>query len=102
MLLEIAALVRLRVTRPDLERPWRIPLGTVGTSALVAPSFAISLAVCVLSLAESSRTAIACGGSLACTLSVGLYWHVRGSRSPVAGGGESTEPRREAESTKMR
>ena len=49
-LLEFAALVWLRIKRPDMARPYRIPYGTSGVIALcVAP-----VALCILSIALSN------------------------------------------------
>jgi amino acid transporter len=53
--LEFVAFVKLRVSRPDLERPFRVPLSTAGSIAML-----------------SIPTALACATSLACvTASLG-------------------------------
>jgi amino acid transporter len=53
--LEFVAFVKLRISRPDLERPFRVPLSTAGSIAMLA-----------------IPTALACATSLACvTASLG-------------------------------
>ncbi|XP_051138480.1 probable polyamine transporter At3g19553 isoform X1 [Andrographis paniculata] len=37
MLLELAAFVKLRVDKPELQRPYRVPLGTVGAATMCLP-----------------------------------------------------------------
>ncbi|CAA6657509.1 unnamed protein product [Spirodela intermedia] len=58
MLLEFAAFVRLRIKKPDLHRPYRIPLGTFGVTVFCLPPSL--LIVLVMSLA-SARTFIVSG-----------------------------------------
>ena len=57
LLLEYLAFIKLRVTRPDLHRPWRVPLGTVGCALVFLPSVAFTLAVILMA---SSSTYIFC------------------------------------------
>ena len=46
LIVELAAFVRLRVSEPDLVRPWRVPGGTVGaTLAAAVPSALAALAM---------------------------------------------------------
>ncbi len=47
LLLEFAALIRLRITRPDLERPFRIPGGKVGIG-LALSSLLIFAVACIV------------------------------------------------------
>jgi amino acid transporter len=39
LLMEYAAFVKLRITHPDLHRPWRLPFNTVGCVLLFIPPF---------------------------------------------------------------
>ncbi|XP_020096414.1 probable polyamine transporter At3g19553 [Ananas comosus] len=58
MLLEFAAFVKLRIKKPDLHRPYKIPVGTVGAVLIcIPPTFLILI---VMSLA-SIRTFIVSG-----------------------------------------
>ena len=50
LLLEFAALVWLRIKRPEMARPYRIPYGTFGVIALCIPPTAL----CLLSIALSN------------------------------------------------
>ncbi|XVE93486.1 hypothetical protein REPUB_Repub01dG0196900 [Reevesia pubescens] len=51
MLLEFAAFIKLRVTKPDLHRPYRVPLQTFGVTMLcLAPSFLLVLVMCLASV----------------------------------------------------
>jgi amino acid transporter len=50
LMLEFAALIRLRVREPDMPRPYRIPLGLAGLVALSAPP----VVLCLISIALSS------------------------------------------------
>ena len=49
LLLELSAFIKLRIYQPDLHRPYRIPLNTVGCILLLTPTFMFTLVV--LSLA---------------------------------------------------
>jgi amino acid transporter len=49
LLMEYAAFIKLRISRPDVERPYKIPLGTIGCTILFTPP--IMLTVLVLGLA---------------------------------------------------
>ncbi|GAB2292140.1 hypothetical protein Dimus_026391 [Dionaea muscipula] len=50
MLLEFAAFVRLRVIKPDLHRPYRVPVGTFGAVLVcLAPAFLLILVMCLAS-----------------------------------------------------
>ena len=49
LLLEYCSFIKLRISKPNVERPYKIPLGTVGCAILFAPS--ILLTLLVLSLA---------------------------------------------------
>ncbi|XP_078430366.1 amino acid permease family protein [Wolffia australiana] len=65
MLLEIAAFIRLRIKKPDLHRPYRVPLDTVGVSVFcMLPT---GLLVLVMALA-SSRTFVVSG----CVILIGF------------------------------
>jgi amino acid transporter len=58
LILEFAALVWLRVKRPDMPRPYRVPFGTLGAVAISIPP----VALCVLSigLADDITTMTGC------------------------------------------
>jgi amino acid transporter len=45
LLLEYAAFFKLRISKPDLERPYRIPLNTFGCAILFFPAIAATLLV---------------------------------------------------------
>nr|DAD41468.1 TPA_asm: hypothetical protein HUJ06_015790 [Nelumbo nucifera] len=48
MLLEFAAFIRLRVKKPDLQRPYRVPLQTFGVTMLcLPPAFLLVLVMCL-------------------------------------------------------
>jgi len=47
MILEFAALVRLRISRPEMSRPYRVPYGITGVIAISVPP----VALCLLSVA---------------------------------------------------
>uniref|UniRef100_A0A7N0TMI3 Uncharacterized protein n=1 Tax=Kalanchoe fedtschenkoi TaxID=63787 RepID=A0A7N0TMI3_KALFE len=50
MLLEFAAFIKLRITKPDLHRPYRIPLQTFGVIMLcLPPSLLLLLVMCLAS-----------------------------------------------------
>jgi amino acid transporter len=51
LILEFAALVRLRVTRPEMARPYRVPFGVAGVVAISIPP----VALCLLSIALSNQ-----------------------------------------------
>lgn len=51
MLLEFAAFIRLRIKKPDLYRPYRVPLHTFGVSMLcLPPAVLLILVMCLASL----------------------------------------------------
>lgn len=50
MILEFAAFIRLRIKKPDLHRPYRVPLGTVGGTILcLPPTLLLMLVMCLAS-----------------------------------------------------
>ncbi|XP_074564752.1 putative polyamine transporter At3g19553 [Curcuma longa] len=58
MLLEFAAFIKLRVKKPDLHRPYRIPVGTGGAVAIcVPPAILLVLVMCLASM----RTVVVSG-----------------------------------------
>lgn len=56
--MELLALITLRVTEPELHRPFRIPLRTPALALLCAPALAFCLGVVVLSLYNGRATRI--------------------------------------------
>ena len=47
-MLEFAAFLKLRIARPDLERPYRVPLSTGGCVVLLAPpTLLLALVMCL-------------------------------------------------------
>jgi amino acid transporter len=68
LLLEFAALIRLRLTRPEMARPYRIPGGTAGVTLLSLPP----MALCVISIVISN-TATKYVGLIAAASGVAIY-----------------------------
>mmetsp|Transcript_12946 Transcript_12946/g.13879 ORF Transcript_12946/g.13879 Transcript_12946/m.13879 type:complete len:158 (+) Transcript_12946:3-476(+) len=66
LLLEYAAFFKLRISRPNLERPYRIPLSTIGCAIFFFPSIAATLLV--MSLATFTTYYFAVGSLLICYL----------------------------------
>jgi amino acid transporter len=52
LLLEYSAFIKLRISRPDLERPYRVPMNTVGCTLLFIPP--IFFTVTILCMADYS------------------------------------------------
>jgi amino acid transporter len=51
MILEFAALIWLRINKPEMARPYRVPFGVAGTIAISIPP----VALCVLSIALANQ-----------------------------------------------
>ncbi|EOD07584.1 hypothetical protein EMIHUDRAFT_249501 [Emiliania huxleyi CCMP1516] len=67
--LEFVALIKLRVSRPELARAYHIPLsGTLPLSLFLSLPIAVSLAVCYVTLVEAADSA----GIIVCGLLVGV------------------------------
>jgi amino acid transporter len=62
LLMEYAAFVKLRVSQPDLKRPYRIPLNTFGCILFFSPS--ILLILLVLALANNATYLMFAGVAL--------------------------------------
>lgn len=58
--LQFAALVKLRISEPDLERPWKIPGGTWGLALLLVPCISILVAVTYFAVTGSRATTVLC------------------------------------------
>nr|XP_027106073.1 probable polyamine transporter At3g19553 isoform X1 [Coffea arabica] len=59
MLLEFAAYIRLRIKKPDLHRPYKVPLQTFGATMLcLPPALLLALVMCLASL----KTYLVSGG----------------------------------------
>lgn len=48
LLMEYAAFIKLRISKPDVERPYRVPLSTVGVFLFIFPSVLLTLFVLAL------------------------------------------------------
>ena len=74
--LEFCACLRLRFAQPDLERPYRIPLGKWMLSAMLLVPICISLFVCYATVVESfeSMVVIAVGVLIGLLLYVPFLW----------------------------
>jgi len=48
LLMEYCAFIKLRISRPELHRPWRCPLSTFGCVLLFIPTFGFTLAILLL------------------------------------------------------
>uniref|UniRef100_A0A7S2Y9F4 Amino acid permease/ SLC12A domain-containing protein n=1 Tax=Entomoneis paludosa TaxID=265537 RepID=A0A7S2Y9F4_9STRA len=59
LFLEYLSFIKLRISRPDLERPYRIPLSTVGCFILFIPSLTAILIVIALASSETYMFSIA-------------------------------------------
>jgi len=71
--LEFVALIKLRVSRPELARAYHIPLsGTLPLSLFLSLPIAVSLAVCYVTLVEAADSA----GIIVCGLLVGVALYV--------------------------
>lgn len=67
--IEFAAFLHLRVARPDLPRPFRIPIGTVGMSLLLALPMAFIVVVVYFSSALALSLSV-----MLCLLGVAMYY----------------------------
>jgi amino acid transporter len=79
LILEFAALVWLRVCRPAMPRPYRVPLGLPGVIALSLPP--VTLCLLSISLADALTTQVSFAG-----ISAGLVVYVlaaRGKQEPI-------------------
>mmetsp|Transcript_8229 Transcript_8229/g.22832 ORF Transcript_8229/g.22832 Transcript_8229/m.22832 type:complete len:486 (-) Transcript_8229:39-1496(-) len=61
LLMEYSAFIKLRISRPDLDRPFKIPLGTTGCVLLLAPTMIVTMLV--MSLATFTTIAFAIGAN---------------------------------------
>uniref|UniRef100_A0A7S1BU33 Amino acid permease/ SLC12A domain-containing protein n=1 Tax=Corethron hystrix TaxID=216773 RepID=A0A7S1BU33_9STRA len=91
ILVEYAAFVRLRVSRPDLHRPYRIPIGTLGCAAMLLPAAFFVLLLMALATWQSYAAfgvTVAVGGLLNHLQSAGGrrgWWRIRGDDLAYAG-----------------
>lgn len=68
MLLEFAAFIKLRIKKPDLHRPYKVPFGTFGVTMIcIPPALLLVLVMCLASL----KTFFVSGAVI--VLGVGLY-----------------------------
>jgi amino acid transporter len=66
LLFEYAAFFKLRISQPDLERPYRIPLNTFGCALFFFPAIAATLII--MGLATFATYYFAIGSWLICAL----------------------------------
>ena len=79
LVLEFAALIWLRVSQPDMPRPFRMPFGLTGVVLASAPP----IALCVLSMALANRATCYVG---AIGIAVGLFvYFCRAKRAATSG-----------------
>jgi len=79
LILEFAALAWLRVRRPAMPRPYRVPLGLPGVIALILPP--VALCLLSISLADALTTQVSIAG-----IAAGLVVYVlaaRGKQEPI-------------------
>jgi amino acid transporter len=48
LLMEYCAFIKLRISRPDLHRPWRVPLNTFGCIVCLIPTFLFTFLILAL------------------------------------------------------
>lgn len=48
LLMEYGAFIKLRISRPDLHRPWRVPLNTFGCIVCLIPTFVFTILILAL------------------------------------------------------
>ena len=65
--------VRLRVREPALERPFRIPLGTLGMIAMIIPPIALVLLTLYLSAIDRSVVMLGSSGFSVFGIDIGWY-----------------------------
>ena len=78
MLLEFAAFVWLRMKQPDLVRPYRVPLGTLGVTLMLLPS--TGLLILVMCFATWKTVLFSCIISLIGFLSYPLLKHAKAKK----------------------
>lgn len=80
LLMEYAAFLKLRISKPDIQRPYRIPLNTVGCFLALTPTLVMTLLV----MALASLSTI---GFSALSLAVGysIFVVYKGRRGQVSG-----------------
>jgi hypothetical protein len=66
-----AAFVRLRVARPELPRPYRVPLGTRGCAALLLLPVLVRAFIMYVSVAQSRAALLWCAAATALGLALG-------------------------------
>jgi amino acid transporter len=52
LMMEYTSFIKLRISRPDVHRPWRVPLNTTGCILLFIPTFTVT--IILMSLANYS------------------------------------------------
>ena len=83
LLVELAAFVRLRVTAPDMPRPWRVPGGLLGAVGVVA----FPVLFCLGAMATAGWMNTIAGGAAA--LTGPLAYRLLGRRAVLVGAGRA-------------
>ena len=60
-LLEFSSVVKLRMSRPEMERPYRIPLGTLGLTLFIIPPCLVSITMGIITLTSSQAITVLVG-----------------------------------------
>ena len=76
LLLELVAVVALRVREPGLPRPFRIPGGTLGVAALMVPPAALLALAAWVGRSEPGALGLSALGLSAAVAAVGVLWWI--------------------------
>lgn len=79
LIMEYAAFIKLRIAQPDMHRPYRIPLGTVGCILLFIPPVVMTLII--MALASWSTLLFSLVVNVA---GLGIYWVRNGRASKLS------------------
>jgi amino acid transporter len=63
-ILEFASLIKLRISDPDMPRPYAIPMGTYMLCLLLVPTFVVAFALLWVNITASMTSAFVCIGGL--------------------------------------
>lgn len=90
LLMEYCAFLKLRMSRPDLRRPFRIPLNTLGCIVLLAPTLVFTFAI--IGLASFKTYLFSVGANLVGLLLFAAMRRQRQQQGPI-GGSSCCRPR---------